>query len=166
MQQHRREDRRDTGIISAAGITKLRRTRTMAQARHRTQKIAASLWGRGVLVVCVMALVACSGTESDFESIESPDGKFTLIVTVTEPGLPHTLHKVTAYVEAQGSGVRQMLMESPLANDGVPFTARNIGVRWTSATTALVCLRPTDLPDNGIRIDVSGTPSAIIEPGC
>ena len=115
---------------------------------------------------CLLLLVACGGTESDFASVESPDGKFVLIVTVTVPALPHALHKVTAYVEASGSGTRQKLLESPLANDGVPFTAKNIGVRWTSPTTALVCLRPTDLADHGIRIDVSGTPSAELKPGC
>lgn len=138
----------------------------MVRSRYRPLKRPVSLSNWCTFAVCLLALVACAGTESDFEAVESPDGKYTLIVTVTEPGLPHALHKVTAYIEARGSGTRQMLLEAPLANDGVPFTARNIGVRWISATSALVCLRPTDLPDHGIRVDVSGTPSAEIKPGC
>jgi hypothetical protein len=114
----------------------------------------------------LLCVSACSGTESDFESVGSPDGKYTLVVTVTEPALPHALHTVTAYIETRGEQGRRKLVDTPLANDGVPFTAQNIGLRWTSATTALVCLRPTDRADSGIRIDVSGTPSAEIKPGC
>ncbi|MDP6183184.1 MAG: hypothetical protein QF609_05145 [Gammaproteobacteria bacterium] len=118
------------------------------------------------LAAVALVSAGCGGTESEFESIESPDGRYVLIVTVTEPAFPHARHKVSAYVRAQGADDSQKLLETPLANDGVSFTARNIGLRWTSATTALVCLRPTDLADQGIRIDVSGTPTAEIRPGC
>ena len=141
----------------------------MLQSTHGSYRQRAGLAWRFSVSACgvgLLFLVACAGTESDFESLESPDGKNRLIVTVTEPALPHALHKVTAYIEASGSGIRQKLLESPLANDGVPFSAKNIGVRWTSATTALVCLRPTDMADLGMRIDVSGTPSAELKPGC
>ena len=118
------------------------------------------------MCACLLLFAACSTTESEFDSVESPDGKYLLIVTVTEPWLPHARHKVTAYIALRGAQHRQELVAALLANDGVPFTARNIGLRWISATTALVCLRPTDLPDRGIRIDVSATPSAEIKPGC
>jgi hypothetical protein len=118
------------------------------------------------LVASLLLVAACGGTESDFEVAESPDGKYTLIVTVIVPDFPHASHKVRTYITSEGAQTRQLLTETPLANDGVPFTTRNIGLRWTSATTALVCLRPTDLPDQGIRIDVSGDPSAQIKPGC
>ena len=119
-----------------------------------------------VLFGCMLLLSACSGTESEFDSVGSPDGKYVLIVTVTEPPFPHARYTVSAYIALNGAQHRQKLVQTPLANDGVPFTTRNIGLRWTSATTALVCLRPTDLPDHGIRIDVSGTPRAEIKPGC
>jgi len=121
---------------------------------------------RAGLVMCLVLVAGCGGTESDFESAESPDGKYTIIVTVVVPNFPHASYKVRAYITSGGGETRQLLAETPLANDGVPFTARNIGLRWTSATTALVCLRPTDLPDQGIRINVSGEPSAQIKPGC
>lgn len=119
-----------------------------------------------VVVACGIVLSACGGTESEFASVESPDGRHVLVVTVTEPALPHARHIVTTYIEVPGVADRQKVAETPLANDGVPFTAHNIGLRWTSATTALVCLRPTDRADRGIRVDVSGTPGAEIKPGC
>ncbi len=165
MQQYRRQDSSSAGIISTFGVMRYSKSQI---DRYRRLGLAGKFrnFYVGVLGACALLLSACGGTESDFESVESPNGKFVLIVTVTEPALPHALHKVTAYVEATGSGIREKLLESPLANDGVPFTAKNIGVRWTSATTALVCLRPTDMADHGIRIDVSGTPSAELKPGC
>ena len=166
MQQSRRKDRCNTGTISTAGSLNHVRLNLFMRPWDRFSRTLPSSRSKLAFAACLLVLVACSGTESDFESIESPDGKFTLIVTVTEPAVPHALHKVTAYIQAAGSSTRQMLLESPLANDGVPFTTRNIGVRWTGVTAALVCLRPTDLPDQGIRIDVSGTPSAEIKSGC
>lgn len=114
----------------------------------------------------VLLLGACGGVETDFAAIDSPGGEFRLAVTVTVPALPHARHTVSAYLERAGSGEREMLIETKLANDGVPFTDRNIGIRWTGKTTALICLRPTDLADRGIRIDVNGTPQAVIKPGC
>ena len=39
-------------------------------------------------------------------------------------------------------------------HDGVPFTAKNVAVRWTSAGKVLMCLRATDLPDRGLRIEI------------
>lgn len=114
----------------------------------------------------VLLLSGCSGTETEFETIPSPTGEFRLAVTVTVPALPHARHIVTAYLERAGSSEREMLIETKLANDGVPFSDHNIGIRWTGATTALICLRPTDLADRGIRVDVNGMPKAVIKPGC
>ena len=121
---------------------------------------------RPTIFALFVGLVACSGTENDFEIAASPDGRFDLIVTVTEPGLPHARHLIKVYIAPSGSLERELLLETKLANDGVPFTAQNIGVRWTGATAALVCLRPTDLADRGIRVSVNGPPTAEIKPGC
>tara|TARA_R110002095_G_C4143458_1_gene228891 strand:- start:250 stop:675 length:426 start_codon:yes stop_codon:yes gene_type:complete len=123
---------------------------------------------RLAITVCGLTLLlsSCGGTETDFDTVTSPGGEFRLVVTVTVPALPHARHIVTAYLERESLDGREKLIETKLANDGVPFTARNIGIRWTGATTALICLRPTDLADRGIRVDVSGTPSAVIKPGC
>ena len=46
------------------------------------------------------------------------------------------------------------IFHSKLENDGVPFTATNIAVRWMSQKTALVCLRATDLPDHGFYMEL------------
>lgn len=113
-----------------------------------------------------LVLTACGGTESDFETVASPAGEFRLAVTVTVPALPHARHTVTVYLERAGSSERERLIETKLANDGVPFTDRNIGIRWIGPGTALICLRPTDLADRGIRVNVNGTPKAVIKPGC
>jgi hypothetical protein len=166
MQQYRRKDRGSAGLVSATGVMKTTQNRFANEYRMQPPRRLIQRLRIGFFSACLLSLIACGGTESDFESIESPDGKHILIVTVTVPSLPHALHRVNTYIETRDSGIRQKLLESPLANDGVPFTAKNIGVRWTSATTALVCLRPTDLADHGIRIDVSGTPSAELKPGC
>lgn len=133
----------------------------MAKRRARLM-----LWPAIKGVSLVMLLSGCGGTETEFETIPSPTGEYRLAVTVTVPALPHARHTVTAYLERGGTSEREMLIEAKLANDGVPFTDRNIGIRWTGATTALICLRPTDLADRGIRVDVNGTPKAVIKPGC
>ncbi|MFT4561077.1 MAG: hypothetical protein ACI9BW_000817 [Gammaproteobacteria bacterium] len=80
--------------------------------------------------------------------------------------MPHARHVVTVYVSRGDTGTPQKLIEVPLENDGVPFTDRNIGLRWTSVSRALVCLRPTDLPDQGVRVNVAGEPIAEIKPRC
>ncbi|MGR9090964.1 MAG: hypothetical protein ACU85U_10345 [Gammaproteobacteria bacterium] len=123
---------------------------------------------RWAITACGLAplLSGCGGTETDFETVVSPTGEFRLVVTVTVPALPHARHTVTAYLERETPDGREKLIDAKLANDGVPFTDRNIGIRWTGLTTALICLRPTDLADRGIRVDVSGKPTAEIKPGC
>ena len=165
MQQYRRENPGCAGPIST---TRLREVQQDGHSRdyyrdsmREMRRLSFSIFG-----VCLLLLIACGGTESDFQVVDSPDAKFMLVVTVTEPAMPHALHKVTVYIRARDSDIREKLLESPLANDGVPFTAKNIGARWTSRTTALVCLRPTDLADHGIRVEVSGVPSAELKPGC
>jgi len=119
-----------------------------------------------IILLLGSVLCACSGTESDFETVESPDGRYRLVVTVTVPALPHARHIVSAYIEPASGQERGKLVETKLANDGVPFTSHNIGIRWTGQTTALVCLRPTDRADRSIHINVAGAPSAEIRPGC
>jgi len=119
-----------------------------------------------MLCIVILALTGCGGTESDFEIAPSPDGRYNLVVTVTVPALPYARHIVTVYLTTAGDDARRRLIETKLANDGVPFTDKNIGVRWIGKTSALVCLRPTDLADQGIRINVAGEPSAEIKPGC
>jgi hypothetical protein len=136
-----------------------RKTTRVATKNNGTRPIP------GWLLVATL-LVGCGGTEREFASLPSPNGTHVLVVTVTEPSLPHARHLVTVYVQMSDAGSRQKLIEVPLENDGVPFTDRNIGLRWTSASTALVCLRPTDLPDQGIRINVANQPTAEVKPRC
>ena len=126
----------------------------------------ADWWAFGVLFGVLVVISGCGGEEIEFNTLSSPGGEFELIVTVTEPALPHALHRVTIYLGDNAASSRIKLVETELANDGVPFTDRNIGIRWTDATNALVCLRPTDLPDRGIRIRAGEKPTAKIKAGC
>jgi hypothetical protein len=124
------------------------------------------IWPTLAMSVLLLVLSGCGGVEREFNTLRSPGGEFELVVTVTEPALPHARHRVAIYLQENGSTSRSKLLETRLANDGVPFTDRNIGVRWTSPTSALVCLRPTDLPDRGIRIRTAEPPTATIKMGC
>jgi hypothetical protein len=98
----------------------------------------------------------CSlGEETLFQEYPSPDGLYNMRVTVTEPRMPLGPLYVTVYlIKTSETGEEKKIFHSKLENDGVPFTATNIAVRWMSQKTALVCLRATDLPDHGIYIEL------------
>ena len=121
---------------------------------------------RFIIGTFIVALaVACSQVEYEFDRKRSPLGEADLIVTVTEPFMPHGKHTITVYV-AQVDEPAQMLLETKMENDGVPFTKKNIGLRWTSPTQALVCLRPTDLADSAIVVQLGSPPTAELRDGC
>ena len=110
-------------------------------------------------------MIGCAQTESEFDRKRSPHGEADLIVTVAEPMLPHGKFKIAIYLAIEG-GTPKQLLTTAMENDGVPFTKKNIGLRWTSATQALVCLRPTDLPDKGVFVTLGEEPTAEIRTGC
>lgn len=126
-----------------------------------------SVWRRPSLSLLLLsAVIGCSQTESEFDRKRSPHGEADLIVTVAESALPHGKFKIFIYVALNG-GAPQQLIATTMENDGVPFTKKNIGLRWTSANQALVCLRPTDLPDRGVFVTLSDKkPSAELRTGC
>lgn len=108
-------------------------------------------------------LTGCgAGEERIFEEIPSPGGDYVLRVTVAESRMPHGPFHVGAYLLGAGESTGPRIIDVTLENDGVPFTKRNVAVRWTGAGAALMCLRATDLPDRGFRIDV-GEPPAVVE---
>lgn len=107
-------------------------------------------------VILAVALTACgSGEEQVFEEIESPDGNFRLRITVAEPRMPHGRFRIGAYIVKRGDDTGERVIDEKLENDGVPFTTQNLAARWTGPRAVLVCLRATDLPDRGFRIDIS-----------
>ena len=116
---------------------------------------------RHVLLAAVLSLSACgAGEEEPFSQITSPDGNWTLRITVAESRMPQGPFYVTAYLVAKGeSGGGTRMIQTKLENDGVPFTTQNIAARWVSPTTALLCLRATDLPDRGLRYDTANGPA-------
>ncbi|MGR8949643.1 MAG: hypothetical protein ACU84Q_16495 [Gammaproteobacteria bacterium] len=125
-------------------------------SKHFLSCIAISLCG---------LLVACSQVESEFDRKRSPLGEADLIVNVAEPFMPHGKHKIIIYL-AKPNEDAVKLLETTMENDGVPFTKKNIGLRWTSSTQALVCLRPTDLADKGVVIQLGSPSTAEIRDGC
>ncbi len=117
------------------------------------------------LPILVLSLCSCAQTESEFDRKRSPHGEADLIVTVAEPALPHGKFKIVIYLAMNGASPEQLLATT-MENDGVPFTKKNIGLRWTSATQALVCLRPTDLADKGVFVTLGDKPTAELRTGC
>lgn len=120
---------------------------------------------RGGFYLMAACVIACSKAEMEFDRKRSPLGEADLIVTVTEPSLPHGKHGVSVYI-ALINQTPKRLLTTTLENDGVPFTKKNIGLRWTSSKQALVCLRPTDLADRGIFVTLGDTPTAELRTGC
>ena len=115
--------------------------------------------------VSLALLISCAQPETEFDRKRSPNGDADLIVNVAEPMLPHGKHKIIVYLAMQGE-LPSKLLETSMENDGVPFTKKNIGLRWTSPNQALVCLRPTDLADQAVVVILGERPSAELRPGC
>lgn len=124
--------------------------------RHRASRVA---W----LVCLAGMLVACGAGEAhDFSEAVSPDGRWVLRVTVAAARMPQGRFHIAAYLSEGQSGAAQQILTTTLENDGVPFTEHNIALRWTSAQSALLCLRASDLPDRGLRIK-PGPPPVVSE---
>lgn len=120
---------------------------------------------RVLLVGMLLALLACGrGPEAPFGAFPAPGGAHTLTVAVAESNYPQGPRHVLVYLLATGATPGAPLIDTTLANDGVPFTAQNIAVRWVSVRQALVCLRASDLPDRGLSIEV-GPPPQVSEVG-
>ncbi len=123
-----------------------------------------------LLLLFALGLAGCSeaGRTHEFDVAESPSGQHRLIALVIEPWFPQGPHEVVLVLENLPAGDRQELLRTVLAYDGVPFTRRNIGLRWTSPRSAVVCLSATDRPDKGVRITVpeTGPVLATLKEGC
>ncbi len=127
---------------------------------------------RGGRFMCCAALVlvaACSEQDraGDFASLTAPGGQAVLTTTVVEPWFPQGPHQVVVYVQHDASAARIEVARTELAYDGVPFTNRNIGMRWISGTEALVCLRATDRPDRSVYVNArQQPPTGELRNGC
>ncbi len=123
-----------------------------------------------LLLLSMLGLAGCSeaGRTQEFDAADAPSGQHRLIALVIEPWFPQGPHEVVLVLETLPAGDRQELLRTELAYDGVPFTRRNIGLRWTSARSAVVCLSATDRPDKGVRISVPETGPALVtlKEGC
>lgn len=139
------------------------------RAAHRGSLIA-GIWQTATLAFAGMTITGCSEADRTrlFDAAKSPHGDYTLNAYVIDPWFPHGPHHVTLELQAQKTGAREQLLKTDLAHDGVPFTKRNIGLRWTGERAAFVCLSATDRPDKGIQITVSeaGVARTEMRTGC
>lgn len=109
----------------------------------------------------LVLLSACGAGEAElFSEHRSPGGEMILQVTVAPPRMPHAGYTVAAVVVAANQAP-VTVYETILENDGVPFTSHNIAARWISSNKALLCLRATDRPDRGVRIETGTEPHAV-----
>jgi len=122
-----------------------------------------------MLVALVVLAAACSEADraTDFASQTAPGGRYVLTTTVIAPWFPQGPHQVVVYVRLDAQSPRIELARTSLANDGVPFSRHNIGMRWTSDEEALVCLRATDRPDKSVHVNLrQRPPSGELQDGC
>jgi hypothetical protein len=136
---------------------------------HRTPRVG-TLFLQACAAGLLLVIVGCSETDrtQTFDTVLSPHGEFALIADVIDPWFPQGPHYVAIAVRMAPDAPPRRLVKTELAYDGVPFTRTNIGIRWTSDRTALVCLRATDRPDKGVlvTIEADGTPRAELRQGC
>lgn len=131
---------------------------------------ARSKWTACALPVLLSLCIGCSeaARTTVFESATSPHGEYTLTTSVVAPWFPHGPHFVSLELLKNQSGAREQLLKTELAYDGVPFTKRNINLRWTGERSAFLCLSATDRPDKGVQITLlrSGAARAELRTGC
>ncbi|MGE0485125.1 MAG: hypothetical protein AB7Q81_13360 [Gammaproteobacteria bacterium] len=116
----------------------------------------------------LLGLGGC-GTREEvlFSDTRSPDGAWTLRLTVAESRMPQGPFYVRAYLyPGDDAAQATKLLDTKLENDGVPFTRNNLAVRWTDPRSALLCLRATDRPDRGWRIETGTPPRATAVDKC
>ena len=114
----------------------------------------------------MLVLAGCSSEAertSEFDHIDSPQGAYRLVALVITPRFPQGPHQVVLEVETLATHARQRVLQTELAWDGVPFTHRNIALRWTTPSSAVVCLSATDRPDKAVRIAVDNEGKALAE---
>ena len=82
---------------------------------------------------------------------------------VIAPWFPHGPYHIALELHDQSTDTREQLLKTELAYDGVPFTKRNIGLRWTGERSAFMCLSATDRPDKGVQITLPRTGASRVE---
>ena len=136
----------------------------------RRRWLASRGWGTCALFMATL-LVGCSSEAertSEFDRADSPPGTHRLLALIIEPRFPQGPHEVALEVEDLVSHTRRRLLQTELAWDGVPFTRRNIALRWTTPRSAVMCLSATDRPDKAVRVSVeeNGEVRAEMHEGC
>ena len=129
-------------------------------------------WLRRAATLLLAAWITTGCSEASrtsvFETALSPHGDYTLTAYVIEPWFPHGPHHIALELHDQKADTREQLLKTELAYDGVPFTKRNIGLRWTGERSAFMCLSATDRPDKGVQITLprTGASRVVLRKGC
>ncbi|MEM7540392.1 MAG: hypothetical protein AAF384_02275 [Pseudomonadota bacterium] len=117
---------------------------------------------RALLIGFLTGLVVSgcgTGELSVFESSRSPRGDHEIVLHLAESSIPSGPYHIFVDVRVDG-GASMRLIETTIANDGVPPTRRDIALRWVDNTHALLCLHESDLADRGTRIIIASPPRA------
>jgi hypothetical protein len=133
------------------------------QAWVQRMRVFTLVWLLGLCIGCSEA-----ARTTVFERAISPHGDYTLTTYVVAPWFPHGPHFVTLELLTQNGAAREQLLKTELAYDGVPFTKKNISLRWTGERAAFLCLSATDRQDKGAQITLlqNGAARVVLRKGC
>jgi len=69
-------------------------------------------------------------------------------------------------VESRGMAAGAPAVSTELANDGAPFSGKQIGLTWLAQRTVLMCLKPRGAAHHGVRVELSDPPRVDDEVKC
>jgi hypothetical protein len=127
----------------------------------------ARLQRSGPCTALVLLLTACGAArEETLSEFTSPDGDYLLRVTLVAGAGRDGAHRVHLYLVPRGTAAGAPVVSTELANDGAPFSGKQIGLTWLAQRTVLMCLKPRGAAHHGVRVDLSDPPRVDDEVKC
>ncbi|MCC6709257.1 MAG: hypothetical protein IT492_17005 [Gammaproteobacteria bacterium] len=114
-------------------------------------------WGMGAALLAL--LCACGDApEETLSEFASPDGDYLLRVTRVAARGSDGADQIHLYLVPRGMAAGAPVVSTELANDGTPFSGRQIGLTWVAQRTVLMCLKPRGAAHHGVRVELSDPP--------